>query len=129
MGLRSPLSRVRGLGPTKEGGIGHWWAERMTAIALIPLTIWFVISAISMVGADYVQFRAWVGAHGNPVLLILFAITVYHHGQLALQVIIEDYIHHEAVHFTALIGVKMAAFFLAVFTVFSIVKLTLGAGA
>ena len=126
MELRSPLGRVRGLGSTKEGGTGHWWAERMTAIALVPLTVWFVISAISMVGADYDQFRAWVGAHGNPVLLILLTIAVYHHGQLALQVIIEDYIHHEAAHFTALIAVKLGAFFLAVYTIFAVVRLTFG---
>ena len=126
MEFRSPLGRVRGLGSTKEGGTGHWWAERMTAIALVPLTVWFVISAISMVGADYTQFRAWVGAHGNPVLLILLAIAVYHHGQLALQVIIEDYIHHEVAHFTALISVKLGAFFFAVYTIFAVVKLTLG---
>ncbi|MEE8351904.1 MAG: succinate dehydrogenase, hydrophobic membrane anchor protein [Rhodospirillales bacterium] len=126
MEMRSPLGRVRGLGTTKEGGTGHWWAERMTAIALVPLTIWFVISAISMVGADHATFKDWVGAHGNPVLLILLAIAVYHHGQLALQVIIEDYIHHEVVHFTALIGVKMVAFFLAVYTIFAVVRLTLG---
>ncbi len=127
MEMRSPLSRARGLGPTKEGGTAHWWAERMTAIALVPLTIWFVISAIAMVGADYATFKAWAGAHGNPVLLILYAIAVYHHGQLGMQVIIEDYIHHEAVHFTALILVKMTAVFLAAFTIFSIAKLTFGA--
>ncbi len=126
MELRSPLGRVRGLGSAKEGGTAHWWAERMTAIALVPLTIWFVISAISMVGADYAQFRAWVGAYGNPVLLILLTIAIYHHGQLALQVIIEDYIHHEAVHFTALISVKLGAFFLAVYTIFAVVRLTFG---
>ena len=80
-----------------------------------------------MVGADYAQFRAWVGGHGNPVLLILLTIAVYHHGQLALQVIIEDYIHHEAAHFTALILVKLGAFFLGVYTIFCVLKLALGA--
>ena len=126
MELRSPLSRVRGLGPAKEGGTGHWWAVRITAIALVPLVVWFVISALSMVGADYAQFRAWAGAHGNPVLLILLTIAIYHHGQLGLQVIIEDYIHHEAAHFTALILVKLGALFLAVYTIFSVVRLTFG---
>jgi succinate dehydrogenase / fumarate reductase membrane anchor subunit len=126
MELRSPLSRVRGLGPAKEGGTGHWWAVRITAIALVPLVVWFVISALSMVGADYAQFRAWAGAHGNPVLLILLTIAIYHHGQLGLQVIIEDYIHHEAAHFTTLILVKLGALFLAVYTIFSVVRLTFG---
>jgi len=126
MEFRSTLSKVRGRGLSTEGGTGHWWAERMTAIALIPLTIWFVISALSMVGADYAQFRAWIGDHGNAVLLILLTIAVYHHGQLALQVIIEDYIHHEVAHFTALIMVKLGAVFLAVYTIFAVARLAFG---
>ena len=126
MELRSPLGRVRGLGPAKEGGTAHWWAQRMTAIALVPLTVWFVISAISMVGADYAEFRAWAGAYGNPVLLIMLTVAVYHHGQLGMQVIIEDYIHHEAARFTALILVKLGAVFLAIYTIFSVAKLTFG---
>ena len=126
MELRSTLSRVRGSGLSTEGGVGHWWAQRITAIALVPLTVWFVISAISMVGADHAQFRAWAGAHGNPVLLIMLTVAVYHHGQLGMQVIIEDYIHHEAARFTALILDKLGAVFLAIYTIFSIVKLTFG---
>ncbi len=126
MELRSPLARVRGLGPTKEGGTAHWWAQRMTAIALVPLTVWFVISALSMVGADLAQFKNWFNGPGNAVLLILLAIAVYHHGQLGLQTIIEDYIHHEGVHFTALISVKLGAFAMAVYTIYSIVLLAFG---
>lgn len=126
MELRSTLSKVRGHGLSTEGGVGHWWAERMTAIALVPLTLWFVVSALTMVNADHATFVEWAGAEGNPVLLILLTIAVYHHGQLALQVIIEDYIHHEAVHFTALIAVKLGAFFLAAFTIFSVARLTFG---
>ena len=69
---------------------------------------------------------AWAGAYGNPVLLIMLSVAVYHHGQLGMQVIIEDYIHHEAVRFTALILVKLGAVFLAIYTIFSVVKLTFG---
>lgn len=126
MELRSTLSKVRGHGLSTEGGVGHWWAERITAIALVPLTLWFVVSALSMVNADHATFTEWVGAEGNPVLLILLTIAVYYHGQMALQVIIEDYIHHEAVHFTALIAVKLGAFFLAVYTIFAVARLTFG---
>ena len=126
MELRSTLSRVRGSGLSTEGGVGHWWGQRITGIALVPLTLWFVVSAISMVNADHAAFVEWVGAEGNPVLLILLAIAVYHHGQIGMQVIIEDYIHHEAVRFMALIAVKLGAFFLAVFTIFSVARLALG---
>ena len=126
MELRSPLGRVRGLGPTKEGGTGHWWMQRLTAIALVPLTIWFVVSTVSMVGVDLAYFREWISGPGNAVLLILLTIAVYHHGQLGLQVVIEDYIHHEWVHFTAIISVKLGAFSMAVYTIYSITLLAFG---
>jgi succinate dehydrogenase / fumarate reductase membrane anchor subunit len=126
MEMRSPLSRVSGLGAAKEGGIGHWWMQRLTAIALVPLILWFVISAIIMVGADLATFKEWVGAHGNPVLLIVLTIALYHHAQLGLQVVIEDYVHHEGAKFTGLISVKLGAFFLGVYTIFCILRLTLG---
>ena len=71
MELRSPLGRARGPGSAKVGGIGQWKAERLAAIALVPLTLWFMASAVFMVGADLVTFQEWAGAHGNPVLLIL----------------------------------------------------------
>ena len=126
MEFRSTLSRVRGSGLSTEGGVGHWWAQRITAIALVPLTLWFVVSAISMVNADHATFVAWASADGNPVLLILLTIAVYHHGQIGMQVIIEDYIHHEAIRFVALIGVKLGAIFLGVFTIYSVAKLAFG---
>jgi succinate dehydrogenase / fumarate reductase, membrane anchor subunit len=126
MELRSSLGRVRGLGGSKEGGIGHWWAERLTAIALVPLTLWFIYSAVLMSGADVAQFKAWVGAYGNPVLLILFTIAAYHHGQMGMTVVIEDYVHHEVANLVALVLVKLGAFFCAVYTIFCIVRLTFG---
>jgi succinate dehydrogenase / fumarate reductase membrane anchor subunit len=126
MEMRSSLGRARSLGESKEGGLGHWRAERLSAIALVPLTLWFVFSAVFLVGADLATFKAWVGTHGNPVLLILFTIAAYHHGHLGLSVIIEDYIHHEAVNPIALILVKIGSFFCAVYTIFCIVRLTFG---
>ena len=126
MELRSPLGRARGFGSAKEGGTGHWWAQRLTAIALGPLTLWFVASAVFMVGADHAAFKEWVGTHGNPVLLILLTVALYHHLQLGLQVVIEDYIHTEAVNVTAVILVKLGAFFCAAYTIFSILRLTFG---
>ena len=126
MELRSPLGRVSGLGSAKEGCVGHWLAQRLTAISLMPLTLWFVASAVFMVGADLATFKEWVGSHGNPVILILLTIALYHHAQLGLQVVIEDYVHHEAAKFTGLISVKLGAVFLAVYTIFCILRLTFG---
>ena len=88
--FRSPLSRARGLGSAKEG-VHHWWLQRVTAIALIPLVVWFAISLVMLSGADYAMARAWIGSPRVMVLLILTIGIGLHHGQLGLQVVWEDY--------------------------------------
>ena len=125
MNLRSPLGRVRGLGSAKEG-VAHLWAQRMTAVALVPLLIWFVASICAMTGADYDAVRAWVATPLVSILLVLLAIAVFHHAQLGLQVVIEDYVHAEWLKIASIALVKFAAIGLAVATVFSIVKIALG---
>ena len=88
--LRSPLARARGLGSAKEG-LHHWWMQRITAVALIPLVVWFAISLVMLSGADYAVVRAWIGA---PLVMLLLTLTIVvglHHGQLGLQVVWEDY--------------------------------------
>ena len=89
---RTPLARVRGLGSAKDG-VGHWWAQRLSAIALIPLVVWFAISLVMLTGADYTVVRAWIGSPLVMVLLILTIAIGLHHGQLGLQVVFEDYTH------------------------------------
>lgn len=125
MELRSYLSRVRGLGASHEG-THHFWVQRISGIALIPLVIWFVLSATSVVGADLATFKAWVGTHYNPVLLILLIVTMFHHAYLGLQVVIEDYVHGEAAKLTSLILVKFAAVLLGACAVFAVIRLTFG---
>lgn len=88
--LRTPLARARGLGSAKDG-VHHWWIQRLTAIALIPLVVWFAISLVMMTGADYAVVRAWIG---SPLVMVLLILTIgigLHHGQLGLQVVWEDY--------------------------------------
>ena len=87
---RTPLARARGLGSAKDG-VGHWWAQRLTAIALIPLVVWFAVSLVMLSGADYATVRAWIGSPLVMVLLILVIGVGLHHGQLGLQVVLEDY--------------------------------------
>jgi succinate dehydrogenase / fumarate reductase membrane anchor subunit len=87
---RTPLSRARGLGSAKEG-THHWWLQRVTAIALIPLVVWFAISLVMLTGADYAVARAWIG---SPLVMVLLTLTIgvgLYHGQLGLQVVWEDY--------------------------------------
>jgi len=87
---RTPLARARGLGSAKDG-VGHWWAQRLTAIALIPLVVWFAVSLVMLSGADYATVRTWIGSPLVMVLLILVIGIGLHHGQLGMQVVLEDY--------------------------------------
>lgn len=113
MSLRTPLSRVLGLGSAKEG-VEHWWWQRLTAVALIPLSIWFVVNALCLVGADYHEARLWATRSLNVTLLIAFVGVLLHHAQLGLQVVIEDYIHNEAWKLTLLLAIKFLSVFLFV---------------
>jgi succinate dehydrogenase / fumarate reductase membrane anchor subunit len=87
---RTPLARARGLGSAKEG-VHHWWMQRLTAIALIPLVVWFAISLVMLSGADYQVVRAWIA---SPLVMVMLILTIgvgLHHGQLGMQVVWEDY--------------------------------------
>ncbi len=110
--MRTPLGRALGLGSAKEG-VGHWWAQRMSALALVPLTVWFVASLVAMAGADYFAIRDWIGSPVVAGLLVLLIVATFYHTALGLQVIIEDYVHHPAVKFAGLLAVNAAAIVLA----------------
>jgi len=122
--LRSNLSRVRGLGSTREG-VHHWWAQRMSAVALIPLSMWFVYSLITLTGADYQSFHAWVSEFGNSVFLVLLIVTLFHHAQLGVTVVIEDYVHSEAVKMAMVLVVKYGTMLFAASSVFAVLKISL----
>ena len=125
MDMRSPLGRARGLGSTKDG-VAHWWAQRVTAVALVPLTLWFVVSVVSLVGADYAAYKAWVGMPGNAVLLVLLIVTLFHHTQLGLQVIIEDYVHGEATKVVSLMVMKFTVVLLGASCVLAVLRVSFG---
>jgi succinate dehydrogenase / fumarate reductase membrane anchor subunit len=120
MQMRSSLGRVRGLGSAKEG-VGHWWGQRVTAIALVPLSIWFVVAAISLTGADYPTFVAWIGQFGNALLMILTALVLFYHASLGMQVVIEDYVHGEGARVITLLAVKFILYALAASCVLAVV--------
>ena len=90
--MRSPLARAIGLGSAKEG-VEHWWLERVSAIALVPLTLWFVASIIAHTGSDYATFIAWLRTPLATILMVLLLISLFYHTALGLQVVIEDYVH------------------------------------
>lgn len=123
--MRTPLARVRGLGSAKDG-VHHWWAQRLTAIALVPLVLWFVVSVAGMPGMDHAAVVAWVGSPAVTVLLVLLIAATFWHAQLGVQVVIEDYVHGEGCKLAALIAVKFAAVLLAVAGIVAVLRLAFG---
>lgn len=122
--IRSPLARARGLGSAGHGS-GHWLAQRVTAVAAIPLCLWLVYSIVALRGASHTVLIDWLASPVNAVSMILFVITVFYHAALGLQVVIEDYVHCECVKLPSIIGMKLALFALAVVSVFSVLKVAL----
>ena len=102
MSLRSPLGQVLGRGAAKEG-VHHWWLQRLTSIALVPLTIWFVVALLSLPDFSYDTVTHWIGHTLTALLMILFVLTAAWHSQLGLRVVIEDYAHEPAARTTMLI--------------------------
>jgi succinate dehydrogenase / fumarate reductase membrane anchor subunit len=125
MTLRSPLGRARGLGSAKDG-YAHSWSTIVTAVGLIPLSLWFVTSLIGLKGADYATFQAWMARPFNASLMILTLLMVVYHAQLGIQMVVEDYVHAPAKKFGLLIGSKLIAAFLAVYMTVSILKVAVG---
>ena len=124
--LENPLARVRGLGSAKDG-TEHWWVQRLTAIALVPLTVWFVASLIAHSGADHATVAAWLGQPLPALLMILFCATAFWHLKLGLQVVIEDYVHGEAAKITLLVLNSFGCIQLALACMLSVLKLLFGA--
>lgn len=126
MSLRSPLSQARGLGSAKEG-VGHWWVQRLTAIALIPLTLWFVVSVARFPLLDHATLVAWIKAPLVAVALVLFFLAMIHHAALGVQVVIEDYVGSEGVKLVSIVLAKFALYAIAAASVFAVLKIAFGA--
>jgi succinate dehydrogenase / fumarate reductase, membrane anchor subunit len=92
MSLRSPVGRVLGLGSAKDG-TGHWWAQRVSAVALIPLTLWFLLSLLALPALDYATVRAWLSVPLSGLLAVLLVAVLTYHSYLGTTVVIEDYVH------------------------------------
>ena len=123
--MRSPLGRAIGLGSAKEG-VDHWWAQRITAIALIPLSLWFVSAVIGLVDADLESVQNWVSQPLPAILLILLLIATFYHVSLGLQVVIEDYVHTELVKLGLIVLLRLLCFGFAVSGIFAVVSIALG---
>ncbi|MCB8873581.1 succinate dehydrogenase, hydrophobic membrane anchor protein [Acidisoma silvae] len=121
---RTPLGRVKGLGSAKSG-VHHWWAERVTSVALIPLTLWFVFSVLSMAGHPQADIVHWVSHPLVAVLLIALIVASFHHTQLGLQMVLEDYVHEEGQRLIWLMVMRAIVWLLGLAAVLSVLKLAI----
>ncbi|PIV32703.1 MAG: succinate dehydrogenase, hydrophobic membrane anchor protein [Lysobacterales bacterium CG02_land_8_20_14_3_00_62_12] len=126
MSLRDPLAEVRGLGSAKAG-TEHWWAQRVSSVLLLPLTLWFLLAAASLLRADYADARVYLAQPLNAFLLLAFLLAALYHAWLGLQVVIEDYVHGRAMEISLLLAVRLLAFLAALGAAFCLLRITMGA--
>jgi len=124
-GLRNELGRVRGLGSAKEG-VSHWWRQRLTAIALIPLSLWFVATLVFMTGADHAGVVHWLSSPVGLGVMILFIGALFYHAVLGLQVVIEDYISAHGPRMVLIVLVQFAGFALAMAAIIALLVIAFG---
>ena len=122
--MRSLLGRVRGLGSAKAG-TAHWWAQRLTAMALVPLGIWFVIGVIAHDASSRAGIVEWMSGPVTATLMLALIASLFHHMQLGLQVVIEDYVHGETRRLATLLAMKAATALLAILAALSVLKMAL----
>jgi succinate dehydrogenase / fumarate reductase membrane anchor subunit len=120
--MRSQLGRARGLGAAKVG-VQHWWAQRVTAIALLPLSLYFVLSVIRLEGHTRGQMAEFIGRPWNTVLYLCLIVALFYHLALGVQVVIEDYVHKDSTRIASLLAVKGLIFFCALACAVSVLKL------
>lgn len=146
-GLKTPLARARGLGASRGHAVGHWIMQRVTAVVNVILLPWFVFLIMAMIHnlpglnattipmgnhlaltavPDHASLAAsWLSSGLTPVLMILLVVSITYHAMLGLQVVIEDYVHHELAKWAVLWGVKLMLLFCAGVAVFAVLKISL----
>ncbi len=124
MDYRSPLAKVRGLGSAKTG-TSHWWMQRVTAVALIPLSFWLITFLDLSINAPYQQTVDWLASPLNTVCMVAWVVAVFYHAALGLQVVIEDYVAAEGLKIISIWAVNLAFLFLAIAALIAVFRIVL----
>lgn len=125
MNYRTPQAHVSGLGSAKTGSF-HWWMQRLSAVALIPLTFWMVAFIKQLSNVSHYQMSIWLAEPLNSLLAISFVIAAFYHAALGLQGVIEDYVHHDAYKIITIWVIKLSFLLLALAALLSILRIILG---
>lgn len=125
MKYRTPLANVRGLGSAKEG-THHFWVQRVTAVALVPLGLWFLVGLITVTSSDYTAAAEWLRSPISTVLCIALIVATFYHAYLGMQVVLEDYIHTKGLKLVALLALKFACALMGTASVVAVLRISLG---
>jgi succinate dehydrogenase / fumarate reductase membrane anchor subunit len=125
MSMRSPIGRVLGLGAAKEG-VSHWWAQRVTSVALVLLGLWFVSALLRMPTFSHGFVVAWIAVPLNSVLLLLLIGTTVYHSQLGVQVVVEDYVTHHGLKIATMLLITFAHVAVAALAIFAVLRIAFG---
>ena len=127
MSLRSPLGKVLGTGSAKEG-VHHWWLQRLTSIALVPLTVWFVVSLLSLPSYEHETVITWMAQSWTALFLVLFILIAAWHSHLGVRVVVEDYVHGGSKTLT-LVVITFIHAVVAAAGIFAVLKVAFGGAA
>jgi succinate dehydrogenase / fumarate reductase membrane anchor subunit len=128
MSLRSPMGRALGLGAAKKG-VSHWWSQRVTAVALVVLTLWFVASLLRFDDFNHKVVTSWIGEPLNAVLLSLLVATAAYHSLLGVQVVVEDYVANKGWKIVTMLLLNFIHVALAALGIFAVLRIAFGAAA
>lgn len=123
--IRSPFDRTQGLGSARHG-LGHWWMQRMTAVALVPLTLWFAASLIAGARSDYDALILWLRAPFTTLLMVLLLMALFYHMALGLQVMVEDYVHNDQIKILTVVAIHLGSFALAAAGIIAALRIAFG---
>ena len=125
MSLRSPLGRVLGSGSAKDG-TGHWWAQRLTSVGLVPLTLWFLFSLLLLPSLDFAVIRAWMAVPTSGLLSVLLVAVLTYHAYLGTTVVVEDYVHAHGPKLLMMVSLRFLYVLCAGASIFAILRIAFG---